>query len=53
MREMQSEKQPNTMATTQIVSHSLPADDPDNPMNWPLHRKLYASAVAWFFSFAV
>jgi hypothetical protein len=36
-----------------IASHTLSPTDPLNPFRWPLHRKLYASAVAWFFSFAV
>jgi len=35
------------------ASHSLARNDPDNPMNWPLHRKMYASAASWFFAFAV
>lgn len=39
--------------TANHASHHLAPDDPENPMNWPLHRKLYASAVSWFFAFAV
>jgi hypothetical protein len=35
------------------ASHHLIRNDPKNPLNWPLHRKLYASAVSWFFAFAV
>ncbi|KAF1996613.1 MFS general substrate transporter [Amniculicola lignicola CBS 123094] len=31
----------------------LGPNDPANPMNWPLHRRLYASAVAWAMAFAV
>ncbi|OCK86071.1 MFS general substrate transporter [Lepidopterella palustris CBS 459.81] len=33
--------------------HLLSRDDPDNPMNWPFHRRVYASAVAWAFAFVV
>ncbi|KAJ4290953.1 hypothetical protein N0V90_010149 [Kalmusia sp. IMI 367209] len=36
-----------------MVSHTLSPEDPDNPMNWPTHRKLFASAVAWAMSFTV
>ena len=41
------------MMTSEILSHTLGANDPENPMNWPLHRRLYASAVSWAFGFAV
>lgn len=33
--------------------HMMSADDPDNPQNWPLYRKLYASAVAFAFTWVV
>ncbi|PVH95396.1 MFS general substrate transporter [Periconia macrospinosa] len=36
-----------------MLSHTLDPNDPDNPMNWPTHRRLYASAVAWAMGFAV
>ena len=32
---------------------ALSPTDPDNPQNWPLRRKLYASAVASAFTLAV
>lgn len=35
------------------VSHTLSPNDPDNPMNWSLHRRLYTSAVAWAMGFTV
>ncbi|KAL8951265.1 MAG: hypothetical protein Q9222_002744 [Ikaeria aurantiellina] len=35
------------------VGHMMSPTDPDNPQNWPLHRKLYASTVAVAFAFAV
>jgi hypothetical protein len=33
--------------------HSLSKDDPDNPMNWPILRRLYTSLVAWLFTAVV
>jgi len=39
--------------TTQAPSHTLSPHDPDNPMRWPLHRRLYASAVAWFSAYVM
>ncbi len=33
--------------------HMMAADDPDNPQNWPLHKKVYASAVAFAFAWLV
>jgi MFS family permease len=39
--------------TSNMLSHTLGADDPDNPMNWPQHRRLYASAVSWAMGFTV
>lgn len=33
--------------------HGLPLNDPDNPMNWPLPRRLFVSLVAWLFTAAV
>ncbi|KAF2193242.1 MFS general substrate transporter [Zopfia rhizophila CBS 207.26] len=36
-----------------MLSHTLGPDDPDNPMNWPTHRRIYASAVAWAMAFTV
>ena len=35
------------------LSHCMDSADLDCPMNWPLHRKLYTSAAAWLFTFAV
>ena len=32
---------------------ALSATDPDNPRNWPLHRKLYVSSVSFAFVFAL
>lgn len=40
-------------ATASAISHSMPSDDFDAPMNWPLHRKVYASAVSWVFALTV
>ena len=33
--------------------HHLPANDPDNPMNWPMLRRIYVSLVAWLFTAVV
>lgn len=30
-----------------ILSHSLSPSDPDNPMAWPIHRKLYVSLCGY------
>jgi hypothetical protein len=35
------------------LGHHLPVEDPDNPMNWPLARKIFASMAAWLFTAAV
>jgi hypothetical protein len=40
-------------SAAEMLSHSMPPTDPDNPMNWPLHRRVYVSSVAWVFAFAV
>ena len=36
-----------------VVGHMMSPSDPDNPQNWPLHRKLYVSAVGFAFAFVV
>ncbi|EXJ70698.1 uncharacterized protein A1O5_05688 [Cladophialophora psammophila CBS 110553] len=35
------------------ISNPMPASDPDNPQNWPLHRKVYVSFASFAFAFAV
>lgn len=35
------------------VGHMMSADDPDNPQNWPLQKKVYASTVAFTFAWVV
>ena len=35
------------------AGHVMSADDPDNPQNWPLYKKVYASAVAFAFTWVV
>lgn len=35
------------------AGHMMSADDPDNPQKWPLHKKVYASAVAFAFAWVV
>ena len=33
--------------------HMMSADDPENPQNWPVLKKIHASAVAWAFTWIV
>lgn len=42
----QDQHSKQTMAS-EILSHSMSPNDEDNPMNWPLHRKLFLSLCAW------
>ena len=35
------------------AGHMMAANDPDNPQNWPVQRKVYASAVAFAFAWVV
>ncbi|GAM84757.1 hypothetical protein ANO11243_027580 [Dothideomycetidae sp. 11243] len=35
------------------LGHSLPLDDPENPQNWPLAKKVYTSAASMAAAFAV
>jgi hypothetical protein len=39
--------------TYEIHGHMLSNTDIDNPKNWPLYRKIYASSVAFAFAFVV
>ena len=42
------------MVAKQPAGHlGLPMDDPENPMNWPLGRRIYTSAAAFLAAFAV
>ena len=38
---------------TAPAGHMMAANDPDNPHNWPVQRKIYASAVAFAFAWVV
>ncbi|KAK4898571.1 hypothetical protein LTR49_027778 [Elasticomyces elasticus] len=38
---------------SEMLLHSIPSSDSFNPMNWPLHRKIYTSFCAWLFAAAV
>jgi len=49
----QAEEAQHVAKSGEILSHSLSSNDPENPMNWHIHRRIYASSVAWFFAFAV
>lgn len=35
------------------AGHMMSADDPDNPQNWSLYKKVYVSAVAFAFAWVV
>ena len=35
------------------MNDMMSMQDPENPLNWPIFRKIYVSAVAWAFSFVV
>jgi hypothetical protein len=41
-----------TMASG-VLSHSLSLNDPDNPMNWLLYRKIYVSSCGFLFATSV
>lgn len=36
-----------------VTGHMLAMDDPENPMNWPLRRKLHACAMGFSFTFVL
>jgi nitroreductase len=36
-----------------MAGHTISVQDPDNPQNWPMHRKVYISAVSVAFAFVV
>jgi hypothetical protein len=42
-----------TPGVTSSAHHALAANDPENPQNWPLYRKVYACATATAFASAV
>lgn len=42
-----------TAADPMATGHMMSADDPDNPQNWPLYKKVYASMVAFAFAWVV
>lgn len=35
------------------TGHAMSPQDPDNPFNWPINRRVYASAVSYAFGFVV
>ncbi|KAK3706401.1 hypothetical protein LTR37_012779 [Vermiconidia calcicola] len=41
------------MLASSVLSHSLPANDPASPQNWPLHKKIFTSLQGWLFGFTV
>lgn len=48
-----SSTQPDFIMTYEIHGHMLSNNDIDNPKNWPLYQKIYASSVAFAFAFVV
>jgi hypothetical protein len=48
-----SSTQPDSIMTYEIHGHMLSNNDIDNPKNWPIYRKVYASSVAFAFAFVV
>ncbi len=51
---MEDSMKDHTMSSeAPLIGHQMPIDDPDNPLNWPLHRRLYATASSSGFAFAV
>ena len=50
----QQDSEPHMMdAAPTGAGHMLPADDPENPHNWPISRKVFVSSVATAFAFVV
>lgn len=35
------------------AGHAMSPRDPDNPHNWPLHKRIYVCAASYSFGFAV
>ncbi|KAK0316915.1 hypothetical protein LTR82_012057 [Friedmanniomyces endolithicus] len=52
MGSMDGKHEETTMAS-EMLSHPMHADDPHNPMNFPLHRKIFISFTAWLFAATV
>ncbi|KAM0716252.1 hypothetical protein Q7P37_007697 [Cladosporium fusiforme] len=44
---------PQGAMASDILSHSLSPNDPDNPMNWPLYRRIYVSLCGYIFALSV
>lgn len=40
-------------ATVVMAVNELSPRDPDNPLNWPIYRRIYVSAASFAFSFVV
>ena len=44
---------PDPVELTSGLGHQMSPTDPENPQNWPIHKKIYTSVVAIAFAFAV
>ena len=42
-----------SMSAKPAAGHMMAADDPDNPQNWPYHKKIYVSSVSFAFAWVV
>jgi hypothetical protein len=49
----QDEQHQQQPMASEVLSHSLSPSDPDNPMNWPLYRKIYVSLCGFLFAASV
>ncbi|KAI9871535.1 MAG: hypothetical protein M1830_002778, partial [Pleopsidium flavum] len=44
---------PTSLGEDSMTGHMMSLQDPDNPLNWPIYKRIYASAVALAFAFVV
>ena len=51
--DLNDDSKAEVMAPVAGGHNALSPTDPDNPQNWPLSRKLYASSVSFAFVFAM
>ena len=49
----QSENTMKGVLAASAGDHMMSTDDPDNPQNWPIQKKVYVSSVAFAFSWVV
>jgi hypothetical protein len=49
----QQQQHDRGMMPSSVLSTSLPPNDPANPQNWPLYKKVFTSIQGWLFGFTV